>query len=210
VGGRRKGFHAVVLERERVIDGPVALGRDGHVGEVTAWLSDLRPVCVAVDSPRSPAPAGESSRPDERGFAGLGICGIRWTPDLDTMRSSASGYYDWILNGLDLYVALDAAAERTGWEVIECFPTATWTIRFRPRSSQRRAAWTREALAALRLAGMPARRLNQDDRDAIAAAYTAALWRSRPREAVRVGRDLVIARDRATTERTGSTNPATA
>ncbi len=190
VGGPRKGFHAVALEGSRVIDGPIRLRRPG---EVIDWLKQHRPRVVAADSPRSPAQRNETAREDERNFAQLRICGIRWTPDLETLQSHTSGYYDWVLNGFRLYEALDDSAEDTGWEVIECFPTATWTVRFEPRAGRRRAAWTREGLERLGLEGLPRRRLNQDDRDALAAAYTAALWRRRPREAQRIGEDLVIA-----------------
>ena len=38
-----------------------------------------------------------------------------------------------------------------------------------------RSAWSHAALRMLELDGLPARRLSQDDRDAIAAAWTARL-----------------------------------
>jgi hypothetical protein len=56
--------------------------------------------------------------------------------------------------------------------VIECFPTAAWTRWHRPRAGRSRSAWSREALAASDLQGVP-QRTNQDARDAIAAALTA-------------------------------------
>jgi len=52
------------------------------------------------------------------------------------------------------------------------FPTASWTRWHGPRGARPRGVWSREALAALGLAGVPAR-TNQDQRDAIAAALTA-------------------------------------
>ena len=59
-----------------------------------------------------------------------------------------------------------------GVEVIEVFPTASWTRWYGKRGSRTRSAWTRKGLAALGLEGVPAR-TNQDQRDAIAAAMTA-------------------------------------
>ena len=85
VGAERKGFHAVVLEDRRVIEGPLRLG--GAAGSATSsigWRSVRS--CVAVDSPRRPAPRGEASRADERRFASLRVCGIRFTPDLATLE----------------------------------------------------------------------------------------------------------------------------
>jgi predicted nuclease with RNAse H fold len=80
----------------------------------------------------------------------------------------ASIYYAWILEGLALFGALAAR----GVEVIEVFPTASWTRWYGKRGTRTRTAWTREGLAALGLENVPAR-TNQDQRDAIAAAITA-------------------------------------
>ncbi len=80
----------------------------------------------------------------------------------------ASAYYAWIIEGLALF---DALATR-GVEVIEVFPTASWTRWHGKRGTQTRSAWTRQGLAALGLDGVPPR-TNQDQRDAIAAAMTA-------------------------------------
>lgn len=114
----------------------------------------------AVERPaRTDAPAGREGAP-RRGL------GIRWTPPSGELDRNP--YYEWIVEGLDLYDAL--ACEPV--EVIECFPTASWTRWHGPRNGRRRTAWTREALAALGLQGLPSR-TNQDMRDAIAAAWTA-------------------------------------
>ena len=67
---------------------------------------------------------GELSRQCEREFARAGVCGIRYTPDARELDRNSS-YYGWIINGLDLYAALARASSR--WELIECFPTATWS-----------------------------------------------------------------------------------
>jgi predicted nuclease with RNAse H fold len=169
VRGARKGFHSVVLDPQGVVAGP-----ENHrdASEVVVWLEQMRPSVVAADSPRSAAPQGASSRAGERRL-NREVCGIRWTPDRDTL-DEGSPYYDWIRRGLELYAALEDSPQ-CRWEVIEVFPTASWTVWAGPRGARRRAAWTRAALDGLALPGLPKRRLNQDDRDAIAAALTARL-----------------------------------
>jgi predicted nuclease with RNAse H fold len=107
-----------------------------------------------------------ADRPRRRTRAGQ--VGLRYP--LDTRRKAvyASAYYAWILEGLALFHALAAHDV----EVIEVFPTASWTRWQGKRSPRTRAAWTRQGLAALGLDSVPAR-TNQDQRDAIAAAMTA-------------------------------------
>jgi predicted nuclease with RNAse H fold len=156
VGARRKGFHAAAIDSRGLSAGPVRLPT---VDDTTAWLVELQPRLVAVDSPISCAPDDERSRPCERALAST-VCGIRYTPSCDVLASSR--YYEWIEHGLELYVALATAGLRT----VECFPTASFTRWAGPRGSRSRAAWTRGAL------GLDLR-LNQDGRDAIAAAFTA-------------------------------------
>jgi predicted nuclease with RNAse H fold len=160
VGGKRKGFDIAVVDGRRV------LALQGHLvcQQVVDVALATRPALVAIDSPRSCAPDGQTARDGERQLAKL-ICGIRWTPD--ERRVYASGYYAWIVEGLTLFGALAGRAE-----VIEVFPTASWTRWHGVRGRQTRAAWTRQGLAALGLAGVPAR-TNQDQRDALAAAVTA-------------------------------------
>lgn len=120
---------------------------------------------VAIDSPRSCAAPGHTHRPEEREVRDA-VCGIRWTPP--EAQLAGNPYYEWIVEGLRLYTALgDQPAE-----LIECFPTASWTRWQGPRGGRRRSAWTREALAALELQDAP-QSTNQDKRDAIAAALTA-------------------------------------
>ncbi len=126
---------------------------------------------VGVDSPRTCAPPQERSRPDEREFAQAKICNIRWTPPATELAGNP--YYGWIEHGLELYAALAAALP--GTELIEVFPTASWTVWAGPRAGRDRIAWSAAALAAIGPAGLPARRLSQDDRDAVAAALTARL-----------------------------------
>jgi predicted nuclease with RNAse H fold len=163
VGGRRKGFHAAVVDAEHVAAGPVRLP---NVASVERFLREWKPSVVAVDSPRCTAPDGARSRECERLLARQ-VCGIRYTPSRATL-DDGDPYYEWIRHGLELYEALAGGP----WRVVECFPTASWTRWSGPRGSRSRAAWSTGALGALGLAGVP-RRTSQDARDAIAAALTA-------------------------------------
>jgi predicted nuclease with RNAse H fold len=167
VGGRRKGFHGCALRGEEIVAGPERLA---DVGAAVEWVFELAPTTVAIDSPCEGAPAGERSRPDERKFAAAGICQIRWTPELASLRGNP--YYEWIEHGLELYAELTARLPTA--RLIEVFPTAAWTVWAGPRGKDRRARWSRAALADLDLACVPSRH-NQDDRDAIGAALVARL-----------------------------------
>jgi predicted nuclease with RNAse H fold len=163
VGAAAKGFHVALVDGRRLVGGPE---RCRSAREAVGLLATWKPRLVAVDSPLRPAPDGERSRPCEREFARARICGLRFTPDRLALRSSR--YYAWILNGFALYRGLGAA----GLTAIECFPTASWTRWYGPRGRARRREWSEAALRALPLAGVPGR-LDQDERDAIAAALTA-------------------------------------
>lgn len=186
VGGRRKGFDVAVVDDRRVAELAGRLDRDA----VCRLVSKHRPSIVAIDSPRSCAPEGCTSRDGERALA-KAVCGIRWTPDSGKLQASA--YYEWILEGLSLYEALEQSAV----EVIECFPTASWTRWHGPRGSRRRAVWSREALTDLGLAGVP-KRTNQDQRDAIAAAVTAREYEAGLTEALG---EIVLPLDRGSPAR---------
>ncbi len=161
VGGKRKGFDAALVEDARV----VGLRQRQSVKDIVAWVVEARPAVVAVDSPRSAAASGQTHRPEEKELR-RAVCGIRWTPPSALLDTNP--YYEWIVEGLRLYKAL----EHHSVDVIECFPTASWTRWHGARNGRRRSVWTREALAALQLGGVPPR-TNQDKRDAIAAALTA-------------------------------------
>jgi predicted nuclease with RNAse H fold len=164
VGGRKKGFHGAVVDRAGIVAGPARLA---SAAETADWLLPHLPAVVAVDSPRRPAEDGSASRACERRLA-REVCGLRFTPDRGGLNSNA--YYEWILNGFELYDALETGP----WEVVECFPTASWSRWAGPREGTR-AAWSRRALDRLKLGGIP-NRLSQDGRDAIAAAVTARLY----------------------------------
>jgi L-amino acid N-acyltransferase YncA/predicted nuclease with RNAse H fold len=168
VGGRRKGFHACALHGEEVVAGPERLP---DVASAVAWVVALDPTTVALDSPKTCAPPGEASRADERALA-RAVCGIRWTPERS--RLAGNPYYEWVEHGLELYAALAAAGIDRG-ALVEVFPTAAWTIWVGPRGRRPRSEWSADALAGLGLAGLPSRRLSQDDRDAIAAALVVRL-----------------------------------
>jgi len=161
VGGKRNGFDVAVIDDRRVL---VLQGRL-TCRQVVGIVMANRPAIVAIDSPRSCAPDGQAAREGELQLA-KSICGIRWTPDEGHVHASA--YYAWILEGSALFGALSAR----GVEVIEVFPTASWTRWHGKRGPRTRAAWTRQGLVALDLEGVPAR-TNQDQRDALAAAMTA-------------------------------------
>jgi predicted nuclease with RNAse H fold len=162
VGGRRKGFHLALVDERRLRAGPT---RVRSVADAIRWLQWRTPTGVAVDSPRSAAPDGCRSRPEERELARR-ICHIRYTPERALLERNR--YYEWILRGLELYVALEEA----GFAAVECFPTASFTRWAGARGTKTRASWTREALLEFQLENVP-RSLSQDGRDAIAAALTA-------------------------------------
>lgn len=138
-----------------------------------AWVAARKPAIVALDGPIECAPAGARSRPDEKKFNAAGICRIRWTPEPAALEGNP--YYGWIEHGLELYSELAKALPSA--ELIEVFPTAAWTVWTTKRAGKPRAAWTKAGLAAigakeLDVSGLP-ERMNQDDRDAIAAALVA-------------------------------------
>jgi len=161
VGASRKGFDVALVDDRRLIATHGGLDR----AAVVELVEEARPTLVAIDSPRSCAPDGETARADELEL-NRRICGIRWTPDVANVFGNP--YYAWITEGLALFDALTAR----GVEAIEVFPTASWTRWLGKRGSQSRASWSRLGLQILALDGVP-ERTSQDQRDAIAAAVTA-------------------------------------
>jgi|SRR6185312_6489800 len=162
VGAERKGFDVALVDERALRE----LRGGLSVAEVADLAASRSPVLAAVDSPRSCAPNGHTSRDDERALSRR-VCGIRWTPDLAAVRDGGH-YYAWVRHGLALFDALAARGVAT----IEVFPTASWTRWRGARDGRSRARWSGEGLAALGLSGIP-KRTNQDQRDAIAAAVTA-------------------------------------
>jgi predicted nuclease with RNAse H fold len=161
VGGKRKGFDVAVIDERRLVALVSGLGRRAVVHLVEAE----RPAVVGIDSPRCFARTGRTARAGERALA-RAICRIRWTPDQAAVEGNP--YYAWISEGLELFGAL---ADQN-IELIEVFPTASWTRWFGSKGAESRAVWTKGGVYVLGLAGIPAR-TNQDQRDAIAAAVTA-------------------------------------
>lgn len=162
VGGRRKGFHLALLDE----GGSVTLAGAADAAEAARLLGDWAPTTIGIDSPCSAAPDGERSRLGERLLA-RAVCGIRWTPDRTTLESG-NPYYEWVLNGLELYEELAKGSA----DIIEVFPTASWTRWRGLRAGRSRTRWSAEALGAFGLDGLPAR-TNQDVRDSVGAALTA-------------------------------------
>ena len=171
VGGPRKGFDVALVGDASIR----LLARVDLVGAVQIVEAE-QPAVIGIDSPRSCAPPGCTSRTCERDVA-RAVCGIRWTPD-----RLVGPYYAWVVEGLRRYEAL---ADR---EVIEVFPTASWTRWLGPRGRESRAAWTRRGVEALGLSGVGPR--NQDERDAIAAAVTARQYAAGACEAF--GGEIVV------------------
>lgn len=165
VGGVDKGFDAVVIDGGSVVAGPSRLHDVPHL---LGWLASQGPRIVAVDAPRRPAAAGERSRPGERELART-ICALYYTPDAATAANSR--FHAWMRHGWAAHRALERAGD---WQVIECYPTATWTRLVGPRNGRTRAAWTSDGIDRLGVSGLPAR-MSQDARDAVAAAVTARL-----------------------------------
>ena len=161
VGGPRKGFD-VALVSDRCVLG---LWSRLTIPDVAELVAHERPAVVGIDSPGSCAPDGDTSRAGERRLA-RAVCGIRWTPDAATVAHG--GFYGWVVHGLALWEAL----RPLGVELVEVFPTASWTRWHGRRGRVPRAAWSQAALATLGLHGVPAR-TSQDARDAIGAAITA-------------------------------------
>lgn len=163
VGGRRKGFHVAVIDDATV----VSIERAATAGTVASSLAEIGVTLAAIDSPLSPAPDGDTSRSGERELVRARVCNIRWTPDRERLAANPA-YYEWIEHGFELYAALAAV----GVDAIECFPTASWSRWAGPRGPEPRTAWSARALSATGIS-LPARRLSQDERDAIGAALTA-------------------------------------
>lgn len=161
VGGKQKAFDVALVEGQQL----VGLRSRQSADDVVSWVLEAKPTVVAIDSPRSCAPDGATYRACEKELRER-VCGIRWTPSRDKLQGNP--YYEWIVEGRRLYEALQGRPVT----VIECFPTASWTRWHGARNGRSRAKWSREALDALGLDGLPAT-TNQDKRDAIAAAVTA-------------------------------------
>jgi predicted nuclease with RNAse H fold len=177
VGGKKKGFHGCALTGRRILAGPDELG---GVAATVRWVKEQAPTTVAIDSPCEAAPEDATVRPDEEDFNKAGICRIRWTPPRKRIKGA---YYGWVSHGFELWEALSEELGRD--RLIEVFPTAAWTRWEQRRGKRSRAAWSRVVLESIELDGLPSRRLNQDDRDAVAAALVARQYEEGKTESFR-------------------------
>lgn len=170
VGAAAKGFHGAALDGQRLLDH--CQGVD--LVEASAFAEQYKPRVVALDSPRRPAAVGQKSRVNEREFARYINLPVFFTPDLETINSN--DFYSWMRPGFLLYHLLEERLPQAF--LIEVFPTSLWAALLGPRSGRSRAKWSSQALARLKIAGLP-ERMGQDLRDAIGAAYLAQLYLDR-------------------------------
>lgn len=164
VGGARKGFDVAVIEGSTVVELLAGQTRSEVVGALEASGA----LVAGIDSPCACAAAGEKSRPGERALA-REVCPIFYTPDEAVVRSG-NPFYGWVVEGLELYAELRRACPRM--RLVEVFPSAAWTVWAGARAGRAKPAWSRQALEASGVAGLPAR-TSQDARDAVGAALVA-------------------------------------
>jgi len=98
VGGTRKGFHAVLLNRGRVLD--VRRARDPAA--LAQWCAECGAEAVAVDAPCMWSADG-LSRAAERAIHRVGLH-CYYTPTRE--RAQGRSFYGWVFNGERLYDAL--------------------------------------------------------------------------------------------------------
>src|SRR4051812_36855996 len=102
VGGKKKGFDVAAIDDRRLL----ALAGRLDRAKVLSLIEQARPTIVAIDSPRTCAPSGQTTRDGERELVAKDICHIRWTPD--ETQVYARPYFAWVVEGLALYEALSA------------------------------------------------------------------------------------------------------
>ena len=112
VGGKRKGFHAVLLSSQRI----QAVFEHTDPVQLVAWSLSHQPAVVAIDAPCGWSTSG-GSRESERSLAYQGkripcFC----TPT--RARAAQSRFYDWVFNGEQLYQAF----QRQSITPIETYP----------------------------------------------------------------------------------------
>jgi predicted nuclease with RNAse H fold len=95
VGGKNKGFHAVALRAGRFVD--KAAGCDAK--EIAEWCRTLDASVIGIDAPCRWSRTGKR-RPCERELAGIGISAFS-TPSLAV--GQVHPFYDWMLNGVELF-----------------------------------------------------------------------------------------------------------
>jgi len=101
VGGARKGFHAVALKDgayHAQFASPVA-------AEIAAWCEAIGARCVGVDAPCRWSSG--RARPCERELA-KGRISSFITPTREQAVQNTSGFYRWMINGMELYAQFTA------------------------------------------------------------------------------------------------------
>jgi predicted nuclease with RNAse H fold len=102
VGGPSKGYHAVGLEGDRVID----TYRANSAAEMGAWCIGFAPQSISIDAPCAWSLTGRA-RVAERQLMAKGIWCFS-TPTRDMALTHPKQYYGWMLAGEALFRALSA------------------------------------------------------------------------------------------------------
>lgn|SRR5512134_1273480 len=95
VGGAKKGFHAVALQDNQIVDKLATC----NAADVAAWCREQRASAVGIDAPCQWSLTGKA-RPCERELAGLGLSAFS-TPCLTIGK--VHPFYGWMVNGADLF-----------------------------------------------------------------------------------------------------------
>ncbi len=126
VGGERKGFHAVALRADTLVDKITAT----DPAAIVSWCLDLKATVVAVDAPCGWSQTGKSRQAEsELELLGKQIFCFA-TPTRERAKSHSKGFYGWVFNGERLYQQLAKTyplfnGERhKGPACIETFPHA--------------------------------------------------------------------------------------
>lgn len=154
VGGARKGFHAVALVGGTYLDRL----QTHSVRDLVRWVrNDIGAQVVAIDAPCRWR-AGKTCRAAERGLMEQGIrCFL--TPTRRVAMKNVTGYYEWMLRGMDLFRALEKTHPLCNAETsigrkcsFETFPHAiTWHLRAGNADASRKRP---QRLALLRAHGV--------------------------------------------------------
>lgn len=99
VGGLRKGFHAVALREECLVD--MCVSKDA--GVIAQWCEDIGAQAIGIDAPCRWSATGRA-RQAERMLAATGIFAFA-TPSRE--KAGTCEFYRWMLNGAELYKVLE-------------------------------------------------------------------------------------------------------
>ena len=166
VGGKRKGFHAVLLSSQKI----QAIFKHTDPVQIVVWSLSHQPVAIAVDAPCGWSTSG-GSRESERSLAHRGkripcFC----TPT--RARAALSRFYDWVFNGEQLYQAF----QRQSITPIETYPHGVSEIILQrnPLPAKKQA---RRQVALAKMGLLNPCLKSVDFRDAALAALTADAFR---------------------------------